>query len=760
MKKRVIWLTVSAVALGLGACKKKEEVKTPEVPAAVNAPAEPAPVPEVKAPAISPEERAAKLGFVQHLPQETEVVMAFHNGSKTADRLQSSKLWKLVQTQMGAGIDMEPDDEPEMEDEESPMPEGEQDTAVDAQDSPDEASTDEPMGPAALFGTEFTIALGKSVGAQTANLLQVNRRATYLQMRLLAKSLVQAAKSGDFKGLQDLGSAGYSEDMFKELLADPESGVALFERMQMPPLYLAFRASPAQHEAAAQQLAQLVENLGMLGEMVEPVEVEKAGQKFAGHRVLGTKLSASLAEGREEMEEMLEPAAVDQLLAAVAKKNLVVLSGTVGNYVILFIGSSTDDLKIAPDIQQSLVASNALTFCDAYASKELAAVVYGQKESINQMIGAVGGLSDIASGLRDGLAGSDGLGDTRDLETLLQIVAEREAALRKLAGNETFGMAAFFEDGLKIESFGGTDNGMIDWKSPNRLAPLGDSEDVAMFANMTVEAAYDEHARAYLEALMETSYAATMKIADLPNENEEMAQFKAMAKMFDTQFRPDLVAMWDALSGDMGDGLGGESAWVVDLNGSVPAVPGIPQPVVDDGKFPRISLVAPVTDRTKLAASWQKMNSSLTGVMASIGKMTGQEIPMQKPISSEKDGYTTWFFPLPFFNDDFMPSVTVGDQWFAASTSKNQALDLISKAAKGGETRTGMILKVNFKTLEKFLVETQKILEKNSGALGIPNQGTKDTAKFIEILADLDTLTVHARREGGQLRSSVHLKTR
>ena len=36
---------------------------------------------------------------------------------------------------------------------------------------------------------------------------------------------------------------------------------------------------------------------------------------------------------------------------------------------------------------------------------------------------------------------------------------------------------------------------------------------------------------------------------------------------------------------------------------------------------------------------------------------------MQKPMSSEKDGFTTWFFSMPFFNDDFLPSVTVGDKW-------------------------------------------------------------------------------------------------
>ncbi len=383
---------------------------------------------------------------------------------------------------------------------------------------------------------------------------------------------------------------------------------------------------------------------------------------------------------------------------------------------------------------------------------------------MDQMIAAAGGLSDMASGLRDGLAGADGLGDTRDLEALLRMVADRETAVRKLAGNEALGVAAFFEDGLKIESFGGTDNGAVDWKAPNKLAVLGDSEDVVMFANMTTEAAYDEQARAYLEALMETSYALAMKVAELKVEDEQLAKFKEMAGLFDTKFRPDAVALWEAFSGDFDSSLGNERALIVDLNGSVPAIPGIPQAVVDQGKFPRISIVAPVTERAKLAASWQQMNTCATRILAKVSEMAGKEIPMQKPISSEKNGYTTWFFSMPFFNDDFMPSVTVGDQWFAASTSKNQALDLINQAAKGGATRNGLCFTLNFKALQKFSRETLKVLDENSAAVFganpmLPNQ-LKNADGLIEAMDDMDKLTVHVRREGGVLRSSVHFKTR
>ena len=69
MKKRVNWLLIPAVALALGACKKKEEVKAPEAPPAVAEAPPQAPARtgcrHAKVPGLSAEERAAKLGFVQ-----------------------------------------------------------------------------------------------------------------------------------------------------------------------------------------------------------------------------------------------------------------------------------------------------------------------------------------------------------------------------------------------------------------------------------------------------------------------------------------------------------------------------------------------------------------------------------------------------------------------------------------------------------------------------------------------------------------------
>lgn len=459
----------------------------------------------------------------------------------------------------------------------------------------------------------------------------------------------------------------------------------------------------------------------------------------------------------------MDAATVDQLIAAVAKKDIVVASGTVGDYVLLVIGGSTEDFKLADAPANSLVAGDALAFSDGYLAKDLAAMTYGQKEMLEKMMTSAGGLAEMANGLRDGLAGAEGIGDTRDLEALFQVVADREKALLALADTDATGMVAFYEEGLKMECFGGVDRGAVDWKAANRLSHLGDSDGVLMFAHMTADATYSEKACDYLEALMETGYAMTMKLSNLPMEGGDMAQFQGMAKMFDEKFRPDVVALYDTFSEDFGGSLGLESALVIDVNGGAPAIPGIPQEVVDQAKVPRISLVYPVTDRAKLAGSWDKMNTTITGALSKVSEMVGQEIPMQKPLSSEKDGNVTWFFPMPFFTEDFMPSVTVSDDWFVASTSQVQARDLINRAKAGGEARSGAWFSFDFTTLQKYADETLELVDAHAEKItGSPmsDQDKEQAKQVISLLDDMDKLTVHARQEGDVQRSSIHFKTR
>jgi len=778
MKKRLNLWMIPAVAVALAACKKTEEVKQAE-PAADIAPAIPSgtsapegkPAPETAK--VNIDERAAKLGFAKHLPQDVEALASIHNVNMVSEKLQSSKIWELMASEMGDAMapDFGPDVEIEMEEEDIIIPAEEEqeeeiteDDTLEAED-PDMAA---PLGPMDLLGSEVTIAMGKSTGEQLGNMLTLNRRSTYFQMRALAKALVIMAKTDDASGLTEAYANSMGKELVLSLLKDEESGINLIEKMNMPPLYIAMRVEQSKLEAAAQQIAEPLGMMASMGEMVEPLNIERNGSKFAGYKIIGTEVAKMMAAERGDMDEVMGSESVDRLIKVVETKNIVVLTGTLGDYVVVFAGASVDDFNLAASPAESLVATESLAFTDAYLGKELVGVFSGNKEMLSKLMDSAGGLADMAQGLRDGMSGSDGIGDTRDLESLLEVVVEREQALQKLVSIDATGSVAFLDEGLKIESYGGISHGALDLKTTSKLASLGDSEDAVMFFNATADATYDEKSRAYLEALMETAYAITMKVAEVPSEKGDMVQFKQMATMFDTQFRADLVGLWDAFGNDFASGLGTESAFIIDMKGTMPAVPGVPKPILDHARIPRMAMVSTVDDRTKVASAWQKMNTSITSMLAKASEMAGTEIPMQKPMSSEKDGYTTWFISMPFFNDEFLPSVTVGDKWFAATTSKNHALDVLKQAESAVAGPGGMTFRMNFKVMQTYGRDMLKMVEDNaSGIFGDDsselenfNSSKQDIIKALDAMNDLDSLTVKAFLDGSVRRSTIHFKTR
>lgn len=770
MKFRPIWLALPACAVISTSCEKKEApaANTPAAPVKSADPAAPAPTPTAPkptTPSLSAEERAAKFGIVKHLPKDIDSFFTVYNGTKIANRFKTTQIWKLIQEESGLSLD-DAAAEPVPGDPAAPAP------AAPEGAKPDAAKAEvagEPSGPALLLGQEVFIATGKGGSEQVDNLVTVNRRWGYFQMRTLAKALVSAAKGG---GEEDFSNtfAKLNEKIAVDILKDPQSGLASVEKLKVVPLYVGFKTAADSREQVAQQIASVVEYMGMAEEMVEPVEFERAGAKFKGYRLLGEKVAKTMGENRKDMEEVLDPETVDKLLAAIAKKNIVVVSGTIGDYVVAFVGNTPEEFQLVNDVKESVASNDAISFVDSYAGKELTGIAYGANGLLGSLGKADSGVGDMATGLRDGLAGSDGLGDTRDIESLLQLVAEREQAVAKLTTSDTMGLVSFFENGLKIETFGGVDKGAVDWKSPSRLANLGSSEDTVFFANFTTDATYDTRVKAYAETLVETAYAVTKKFADSPiaTENEDFKKFQEGVKLFDGKFRTDVVTLIDALRGDLSSGLGHESALVVDLKGAVPTVPGIPQAIVDKGKFVRASLIAPVTDRSKIGNSWNKINDSTTNILKKVSEMAGDEIPMQKPMSSEKDGFTTWFFSFPFFNDDFVPSVTVSDQWFVVSSSKKQAIELATAASKSTNTnQTGFVLNVKFDPLRRFGTEWLKLVDENSKAL-FPDEdkleefttNKPNIEKGLKAMEDFESFSTHVRREDGRVRASLHFKTR
>ncbi|MFK7849565.1 MAG: hypothetical protein AB8D78_01195 [Akkermansiaceae bacterium] len=704
-------------------------------------------VPEIKA-SVSVDERASRLGFAKYLPADTEMVFSVYNSKQASEQLKALKLYELFEKQMGnvPGVLQAP--------EVAPIQDGGEDGVIEPEGGPN---------PWTLLGQEVTLAMGNSSGEQLSHLMTVNSRMGFFQAKAFGSAAHSFAKNGDMQEFSEKLNEEMGEGLMMNLLNDSESGMELLEKMSLPTIYVAFRANEGELDQAAQLVASSMAIFGMAGEMAAPIEIESAGGKLVGYKLLGEKIAETMKEERESIEEDLGAEATDALLAAVSKKNLIMVSGTIDDYVVLMIGGDEDSMQLVEEAKDSIVGTSELNFTDSYSDKQLLTVAYGEKEMLETLIDGAGGISSYALGLREGIASGDAMGNTRDIEEMLQLITEREKVLLSMTSAVDAGMVAYVEDGLKIESFGGYDKGSIDWDAKRQLEHLGDNENNLMFLNVASAAEYDENLNDYVEVIFESVYAMTMKLSAIEADVPELEEMKAYVQLFNDKFREDTLGIYEAFSGDFSDGLGQEVALVVDLQGSMPAIPGVPQEVVDGGKAPRATFIVPVTDREKLQSSWGAINTHLTSLLATASDMTGQKMPMQKPISSEKDGMTTWFVSFPFFQDDFLPSVTVSDEWFAASTSKTHAIDTIGKASEGGKTGEGVNFYINFKALTAYADEMMTMVEENADAI-FPSEGKlemfnrdKEMMKeFIKAAGEFESMTWSSKKEGGYVKNSIH----
>jgi hypothetical protein len=733
---RTWWSVLPASALVLGACGKKEEEKSAPA-AAATAVSEAVkavvgnPAPEVKA--LTPGERAAMLGIVGHLSKDTESVLGLYDGKEITKRLKSLKTWGFIRevAQEEAGTD------PEAEVAEGAEMAGK------------------------FIGQEIFMATGKGTTPQMGHLMNLSRRSNYYQMRVLTQAFAEGAKTGDFSGI-DASTEAMMMEMAKELGKE----MPLIEGLAIPPVLMGIKAEDAETLGMAQQ--QLTSGLemavGALGEAAAPVEFTKGGATFKGFKIAGTFFAATLEQGRADIEKILTPADVDKLIAAVKAKNIVLAHGalTADNYLMVYLGDSEEACPLADKVEDSLAANDGISFVDGYKDKKLVGLAYAEKGLTQSLVS--GSLKDLALGIRDGLSGSEAFGDTRELAALLELVGEKEDALISLAKVDSTGGVIVLEEGVKFEFFGGVNRGSFYHGATHKLSKLGGGEGTLMFGNWISNPEYTKRANEYGEAILETGYAMAEKVAGLNIEDPDFAQFKQGFGMFNEKFKTDTIGVWDALQ-TMESGLGTETAIVVDLKGAMPPIPGLPQEVVDGGKFVRAAVISPVTDRAKLQESWTKLDGSLRNVLKTVSEMSGEEIPMQKPISSDKNGFTTWFFSFPFFNDDFLPSVTVGDKWFVASTSKLQALDLVNAAESAGDDKTGAWFEFDFDTLRTFSADWVTLLEKHGEAAMGPNfeefkKEIPRIQKGLTAFAEFDSLSVSERMEGGKLRSTIHFKVR
>lgn len=749
MKKYIIPFLLTGL-LAFVSCKKKTEKPSVESEAEVQVQS---PVAEIR---VTPEQRAAKLGFAQYLPANTSAYSAVINGSSIIEKMWETPVGKVIKERLeqeGLSIDDLAGNQ----------------GMIQMQSS--------------QYGEDYFVAYGESAPKAGREVLKFSDRVSYYAGRMaiyagnaaVAKNMDSAMS--DPKKIFDAPLKGFPADF-----------VDMFRQVDMPAYYQGVKIADEDARALArEQLDTVLSIFSMLKIGVEPIMVERGGAQFEGFKFSGKKMLDEMGEGQggedlrwaSGLEEFgLSKQEVGEFLELIEAKNIVALVGEVHGYVLLFLGSSEDDFVLVDDVDASLCASEKVEFVDEYLDCNLFTYGFNHGE-LAYDLSAIEKVfynltASFAEGVADQLAVSKSLGDTQDLEVMLDHIDKQARELAAMFKSSDAGYVAYLEDGVKIEMQGGSNMPQYDLSVDHKLSAMGQGNDNLMLANWVSNPEYNEGLMRLIDTLVEVSYAGSKHMMPLlasraaaDEGNADFIQYNASLQMFEQMFRGDLLEIWKALRTNMAEGLGSETAIVVDLNGSLPKAPMLPEAILEEGRIPRVAYVSTVDDREKLQTSWTRLNNAIERLLAKVGEMTGADIPMQVPMSSEKDGLKTWFVPIPFQNDDFVPSVSVSDDLFFASSSKRFAEGLASLASTGsGKSRQGVWLNIDMKVLHSYAEHWLALINDNAEELMSPSEfedfdANKEMLEtFISALSMVDSLNYHMRSEAGKTRTSLHFKTR
>jgi hypothetical protein len=687
--------------------------------------------------AAKPSEVMAKLGFAAHVPLDTEGYFSVMGAHDLYERLRNTELGKLV-AQMMEAQGMSPS---ELE------------------------GTEEFSVFKSVVGEEFFMAFGKTAGDQAVHLNAINSSYNFHMMKMVVKMVeIGLSPEPDFEEME-----GLMMGMMGDLVTDPNAGLETFKKAKMPPVTVGFKVSD---EDMRNQIFEMMSaGVAMIAEEGEfpgdEIDVEKDGVQLTGITLSGKKIAAL---GRAEIDDApLEifgsKEKVEEFLKALEGKNLNIALCQKGEYIVAYLGDSLDGLSFPEKPENSLIANAGMDFLKNYGDKDIRMLLFGEEKALQTLSDGTDVIASAAKGLKAGLAASEFFGDTRDVQALLSHVARLEKSMVEMVDYSRLGGVGFLEDGFKFEVHGGSNQPMVDKKSPHTFSSLGEMEDVVFFSNSRTNREFSSKLFDLLTSFGEAAYLMASRASELDADDPDLREFGEGFKMFEQTVAKDLRLIWEALAVDWAQGTGNEAALIIDTKGTMPTVPEVPDAIIEKGLIPRIAYVTPVTDRAKISASWKKTEEAIKNLLKTLKEFEGPSIPMQAIDDKTEDGVTYYTTQIQFSTPDIRPVVGLSDKHFYFSTSPKFIGELNGAMSKKGPARSGSYTRISFSAANKLAKYWVKLMKDNAEDI-FENEFQRDdfvenlpmVEKFLAAFGEFDEFTSHVREEGGETRTSIHFK--
>jgi len=535
--------------------------------------------------------------------------------------------------------------------------------------------------------------------------------------------------------LAGLGTSFDAKKLMEAALRDPEvleALILLLERFEMPPVMIGV-ASP-EPEQVLKRMSELLHLADWLGDAPQSRIVTAQGEKITVNEI--TMDQVLTAERRRQWLEMLAQAVpgitpdmkdrVARGLEVLARKKWVLALGLGAQRAYVAVGKSKDQVRLANSVEESLLARPELRGLDAHALKGLGLIACWDGVFLDTLQ-SDHPFQPIVRGVMAGLQREKTFsGVARALEPQ---VVELAAAERAYYRNEhTNGAAvAWWDGGVQMEVAGGDSKAeTAELAKASQFSVLLDEPDLVF--GVSGQGSGGGTGRAYFEAWMRAVHATAHELVKAGVGGEQSAQ---MFKLADLAVLPSVIAVYDGTKTIWQKALSGDGAFILDIGGKMPLLPGMP-PGGEAVPVPRFASVHEIKNRALIGVSWDNMETALQTLLKNVP--SPQPIELPKVVVKRSGDLTSYSYELPFDSSELGPCASLNDRLFMLGTSRVQQNHLAEALKQpNANPAKGMRAKLNFAKLREFLKAFAAVRAQNGGAGEL-----KAALKWLEPFEELD----------------------
>jgi hypothetical protein len=552
-----------------------------------------------------------------------------------------------------------------------------------------------------LWGDDAFIAGGPGFATAAAQLRHVNRVYNEVYFKVLMTGGAASALGG---GAKD-GIAPNPLLYLQMFLQDPatlEKVAGVLTTFELPPLLVGFKVEKPEDVLAVLNDTKALEEkkVFQMSDLATP-----QGAKF---RVATVEVANLLPEGDLHSTMAKLPTdtpeasrkIIEKTYGELRKKKFQLAWGSFEGNVILACGQNLNHLKFATTPANSLLAKAELARVLPHAAKNLAAITYmsaGSLNALNDDQPVVPMLRGVVSAMKENPMFKN-LGEALDKQ--IKALSPVESKVYATEATDLVA-AAWWDRGLHVDSTGGPKPKFLLSGKALHFQDLVNTPGVIFGLTYHRNKEQDKIVREWMERLVGIAYTAAQELVKAgiagPQGGQSLAMFNfAVLPILQNVYRADK---------DMDEkGLGSEIAYVLDVNGKMPELPGVPS-TAKDMKFPRLTSVSEVTDRAELAKGWDTINETVTSIATVIATFSGQPaadgktkppLVIPQPESVKNGDLTTWYYTGELLNGDLSPCVSINDKLLVLSTSKEAAEAFAADLAKpDGSAREGAVWRLD-----------------------------------------------------------------